>query len=202
MIVRWLIALVLTAPSLAAAATIMVFGDSLSSAYGLRRDQGWTTLLQQRLDEKKLDYKIANASISGETTFGGRNRIDAALKMHRPSIVIIALGANDGLRGLDTDSMRVNLEAMTRASRKTGAKVLLAGMRMPPNFGPVYAEKFQQAFREVAARERVSLLPSLLDGFSENRELFQPDGIHPAATAQPLILETVWKSLQPLLKER
>jgi acyl-CoA thioesterase-1 len=202
MILRWLIALALTAPSLAAAATIMVFGDSLSSAYGLQRDQGWTVLLQQRLDEKNLDYRIVNASISGETTFGARNRIDAALKTHRPSIVIIALGGNDGLRGLEPGSMRVNLEAIVRASRKTGAKVLLAGMRMPPNFGPVYAEKFQQAFREVATRERVSLLPFLLDGFGENREWFQPDGIHPSAVAQPLILENVWKRLQPLLKER
>jgi len=199
MILRWLIALTLAAPSLAAAATIMVLGDSLSSAYGLQRDQGWATLLQRRLDEKKLDYKVANASISGETTYGGRNRIEAALGTHRPSIVIIALGANDGLRGLDTESMRANLEAMVRASRKTGARVLLAGMRMPPNFGPVYAEKFQQVYREVAARERVPLLPFLLDGFGDNREWFQPDGIHPSATAQPLILENVWKRLQPLL---
>ena len=179
----------------------MVFGDSLSSAYGLQRDQGWATLLQQRLSEKKLDYKIANASISGETTSGARNRIDAALKTHRPAIVIIALGANDGLRGLSIEAMRANLEAMVRSSRKTGAKVLLVGMRMPPNFGPAYGEKFQQTFRDVAAQERVALVPFLLEGFAEKQELFQPDGIHPAAAAQPLVLANVWKGLQPLLKK-
>ena len=202
MFVRWLIVLLLGAPSLAAAATIMVFGDSLSSAYGLQRDQGWTTLLQQRLTEKKLDYRIANASISGETTFGGRNRIDAALKTHRPSIVIIALGGNDGLRGLGIDAMRANLEALVRASRKSGARVLLVGMHMPPNFGPAYTEKFQQTFRAVAAKERVPLVPFLLEGFAERQDLFQPDGIHPAAPAQVLVLENVWKGLQPLLKKR
>ena len=202
MFVRWLIVLLLGAPSLAEAATIMVFGDSLSSAYGLQRDQGWTTLLQQRLTEKKLDYRIANASISGETTFGGRNRIDAALKTHRPSIVIIALGGNDGLRGLGIDAMRANLEALVRASRKSGARVLLVGMHMPPNFGLAYTEKFQQTFRAVAARERVPLVPFLLEGFAERQDLFQPDGIHPAAPAQALVLENVWKGLQPLLKKR
>jgi len=201
MFVRWLIVLLLGAPSLAAAATIMVFGDSLSSAYGLQRDQGWTTLLQQRLTEKKLDYRIANASISGETTFGGRNRIDAALKTHPPSIVIIALGGNDGLRGLGIDAMRANLEALVRASRKSGARVLLVGMHMPPNFGPAYTEKFRQTFRAVAAKERVPLVPFLLEGFSERQDLFQPDGIHPAAPAQALVLENVWKGLQPLLKQ-
>jgi acyl-CoA thioesterase-1 len=199
---RFLLMLVLAAPSLAAAATIMVFGDSLSSAYGLQREQGWTTLLQQRLDEKKLNYRVANASISGETTAGGRSRIDAALKTHRPAIVIIALGANDGLRGLSIDAMRANLETMVRAARSAGAAVLLVGMRMPPNFGPTYAEKFQQTFRDVAARERIALVPFLLEGFAEKQELFQPDGIHPAAAAQPLILENIWKVLQPLLRKR
>jgi acyl-CoA thioesterase-1 len=194
--------LVLAAPSLAAAATIMVFGDSLSSAYGLQREQGWPTLLQQRLDEKKLNYRVANASISGETTAGGRSRIDAALKTHRPAIVIIALGANDGLRGLSIDAMRANLETMVRAARSAGEAVLLVGMRMPPNFGPTYAEKFQQTFRDVAARERIALVPFLLEGFAEKQELFQPDGIHPAAAAQPLILENIWKVLQPLLRKR
>jgi acyl-CoA thioesterase-1 len=202
MFIRFLLALLIAAPSFAAAATIMVFGDSLSSAYGLQRNQGWTTLLQQRLDEKKFDYRITNASISGETTFGGRNRIEAALKTHRPSIVIIALGGNDGLRGLGIDAMRANLETMVRASRKTGAQVLLVGMHMPPNFGPAYSEKFQQMFRVVAAKERVPLVPFLLEGFAERQDLFQPDGIHPAALAQVLVLENVWKGLQPLLKKQ
>ena len=199
MSIRWLLALLLATPSFAAAATIMVLGDSLSSAYGLQRDQGWTTLLQQRLDEKKLDYKVANASISGDTTFGGRNRINAALKTHRPAIVIIALGANDGLRGLSIEVVRANLETMVRTSHKAGAKVLVVGMRMPPNFGLDYAEKFQQTFRDVATRERVALVPFLLEGFAEKQDLFQPDGIHPAAAAQRLVLDNVWKGLQPLL---
>ena len=202
MVLRWLVMFLLGAPSFAAAATILVFGDSLSSAYGLQRDQGWTTLLQQRLTEKKLDYRIANASISGETTFGGRNRIETALKTHRPSIVVIALGGNDGLRGLGIDAMRANLETMVRASRKSGAQVLLVGMHLPPNFGTAYAKKFQQSFRVVATKEGVSLVPSLLDGFAERQDLFQPDGIHPTAPAQALVLENVWKGLQPLLKNR
>lgn len=199
MLMRFLLALLIAAPSFAGAATIMVFGDSLSSAYGLRRDQGWTSLLQQRLTEKKLDYRVANASISGETTFGGRNRIEAALKTHRPSIVILALGGNDGLRGLGTDAVRANLEAMVHASRKSGAQVLLVGMHMPPNFGTAYAEKFRQSFRVVATKERVPLVPFLLDGFAERQDLFQPDGIHPAAPAQALVLENVWNGLLPLL---
>lgn len=202
MFLRFLIVLLLGAPSPAMAATIMIFGDSLSSAYGLQRDQGWTTLLQQRLAERKLDYKVANASISGETTFGGRNRIEAALKTHEPSIVIIALGGNDGLRGLATDAMRSNLEAMVRVSRKHGARVLLVGMHMPPNFGSSYTEKFRDTYRAVAEKERVPLVPFLLEGFAEREDLFQPDGIHPAAAAQPLVLENIWKGLRPLLKNR
>jgi acyl-CoA thioesterase-1 len=199
MLVRCLVALLLSAPALAAAATIMVFGDSLSSAYGIERDRGWATLLQQRLDGKRPDYKIVNASISGETTAGGRSRIAGALATHRPAIVVIALGANDGLRGLSLDAMRANLEAMVRSSRKSGAKVLLVGMRMPPNFGSAYAEKFQAVYREIAARERIAWVPFLLEGFAEKPDFFQADGIHPTAAAQPLMLENLWKGLQPLL---
>lgn len=202
MLLRWLLALVLAAPALASAATILVFGDSLSSAYGIERNRGWATLLQQRLDEKRLDYKIVNASISGETTAGGASRIAGALASSRPTIVIIALGANDGLRGLSLEAMRANLEAMVRSSRKSGAKVLLVGMRLPPNFGPEYGEKFQQVFRDVAARERIASGPFLLEGFAEKPELFQPDGIHPTASAQALVLENVWKGLAPLLNRR
>jgi acyl-CoA thioesterase-1 len=201
LLVHWLTALVLGAPSLAAAATILVFGDSLSSAYGLQRDEGWTTLLQRRLDGKKFDYRVANASISGETTHGGRIRIVAALKAHRPSIVIIALGGNDGLRGLGVETMRTNLEAVVQAARASGAQVLLVGMHMPPNFGPDYVEKFRQAYRAVAMKEGVALVPFLLEGFAERQDMFQPDGIHPTAAAQPLMLENVWKVLQPLLKK-
>lgn len=202
MLLRFLVALVLAAPAFASAATIMVFGDSLSSAYGIERNRGWTTLMQQRLDEKRLDYKIVSASISGETTAGGRSRMAGALATHRPSIVIIALGANDGLRGLSLDAMRANLEAMVRSSRKSGAKVLLIGMRVPPNFGPAYAEKFHHVYRDIAARERIPWVPFLLEGFAEKPDFFQPDGIHPAVPAQALVLENVWKGLAPLLEER
>jgi acyl-CoA thioesterase-1 len=202
MLLRCLLALVLAAPALAPAATILVFGDSLSSAYGIERNRGWATLMQRRLDEKKFDYKVVNSSISGETTAGGASRLAGALATHRPSIVIIALGANDGLRGLSLDAMRANLDAMVRSSRKSGARVLLVGMRLPPNFGLEYAEKFQKVYRDVAARERIPSVPFLLEGFAEKPDFFQPDGIHPAVPAQALVLENVWRGLAPLLKER
>lgn len=202
MLLRCVLVLVLAAPAFAAAATILVFGDSLSSAYGIERSRGWATLMQQRLDEKRFNYKIVNSSISGETTAGGASRLAGALATHRPAIVIIALGANDGLRGLSLDAMRVNLETMVRSSRKSGARVLLVGMRLPPNFGPEYTEKFQQVYRDIAARERVPSVPFLLEGFAEKPEFFQPDGIHPSVPAQALVLENVWRGLVPLLKER
>jgi acyl-CoA thioesterase-1 len=202
MLIRCLLALVLAAPALAAAATITVFGDSLSSAYGIERDRGWATLLQRRLDEMKLDYKVVNASISGETTAGGVSRIAGVLATHRPAIVVIALGANDGLRGLSLDAMRANLEAMVRSSRKSGARVLLVGMRVPPNFGPGYAKKFQEVYRDIASRERIPWVPFLLEGFADKPDFFQTDSIHPTGAAQPLVLENVWKGLAPLLKKR
>ncbi|HEU5282908.1 MAG TPA: arylesterase [Burkholderiales bacterium] len=182
------------------AATILVFGDSLSSGYGLIHEQGWVELLAQRLRAERFDYKVVNASISGETTLGGRNRIDAALKAHRPAIVILELGGNDGLRGHDPRSMRDNLEAISDACRRASARVLLVGVRLPPNYGKTYTEKFHNVFGEVAQRKKLPLVPFLLDGFAERRELFQPDGTHPTAAAQPLMLDIVWKELRPLLK--
>ena len=186
----------------ASAAIILVYGDSLSAAYGLPQEQGWVHLLAQRLHAQKLDYKVANASLSGETTDGGRNRIEAALKTHRPALVIVELGANDGLRGASLDTVRRNLEAIVDACRRANARVLLVGIRMPPNYGANYTEKFQGVFGEVARSRKVPLVPSLLDGFSANRELFQADGIHPTAAAQPVMLDTVWKGLRPLLKRQ
>jgi acyl-CoA thioesterase-1 len=180
----------------------MVFGDSLSAGYGLPIEQGWVHLLEQRLHAEKFDYKVVNASISGETTLGGRNRIDAALKTHRPGIVILELGANDGLRGSSPDTMRDNLEAISDACRRVKARVLLVGIRLPPNYGLPYAEKFQGVFREVSRSRKLPLVPFLLDGFSDNRDLFQADGIHPSAAAQPLMLDNVWKQLLLLLKKR
>jgi len=158
-------------------------------------------LLEQRLRADKLDYKVVNSSISGETTVGGRNRIDALLKTHRPALVILELGANDGLRGADPESIRRNLEAISDACRRRQARVLLVGIRLPPNYGMEYTAKFHDVFGAVARSRKLPLVPYLLDGFSENRELFQGDGIHPTAAAQPLMLETVWKELRPLLKK-
>ncbi|MBI4206045.1 MAG: arylesterase [Betaproteobacteria bacterium] len=200
MLVRFLIALFLTLPQMAAAATILVFGDSLSAGYGLPLEQGWVSLLERRLRDERPDYKIANASISGETTGGGRNRIEAALEAHRPAIVILALGANDGLRGQNLETMRANLEAMIESCRRFKTKVLLIGMRLPPNYGAPYTEKFHRVFAGIARERKLPLVPFMLDGFAENHEYFQADGIHPTARAQPLIAETVWKALRPLLK--
>jgi acyl-CoA thioesterase-1 len=190
----------LFAAPVAGAATILVFGDSLSAGYGLARGEDWPQLLAQRLQQKKMDYTVVNASISGETTQGGVNRIDNALKTHRPAVVILALGANDGLRGADLAAMRRNLERMIDASQRSHARVIVAGMRIPPNYGPAYTEKFQATFREVAKTRRVPLVPFLLEGFAEKRDYFLPDNLHPTAAAQPFILETIWKPLAPLLK--
>jgi len=181
------------------AATIVVYGDSLSAGYGLPQEQGWVSLLQKKLHDDKLDYKVVNLSISGETTLGGKNRIAAALAAHRPAIVILALGANDGLRGQSLAAMRSNLEAMAEACRRVHAKVLLVGMRLPPNYGVAYTDKFNNIFKEVAQRRKLALVPFLLEGFADKRELFQADGFHPTAQAQPLMLATVWKKLRPLL---
>lgn len=199
--VRFVLACALALSAAAApAATLLVYGDSLSSGYGLPREQGWVSLLARRLRSEQFDYKVANASISGETTLGGANRIEAALKQHRPAIVILALGGNDGLRGQSPDAMRANLEAMIAASRRARAQVLLVGVRLPPNYGAAYTEKFHAVFTGIARARKVALVPFLLEGFAANRELFQEDGIHPAAAAQPAMLENVWKGLRPLLR--
>jgi len=198
---RILILLCLLVSSVAAhaARTVLVFGDSLSAGYGIRKDAAWPALLQQRLVEKRLDYSVANASISGETTAGGRSRIAEALSRHQPAVVVIALGANDGLRGLPVARMKENLAATIAASRKGGARVLLVGMMLPPNYG-AYAGDFREAFAEIAKREKVPLVPFLLDGVATDPRLFQSDTIHPTAEAQPILLDNVWKGLAPLLK--
>jgi acyl-CoA thioesterase-1 len=182
-----------------AAQVILVFGDSLSAAYGISRESGWVSLLEQRVDREKPGYRVINASISGETTSGGRYRIEQALADHRPSVVILELGTNDGLRGLSLDATRANLDAIIAACRNRKAKVLLVGMRLPPNYGTAYATKFQTIYEQTAQRHKVSLLPFLLEGFADKAELFQADGLHPTAAAQPLIMERVWVHLQPLL---
>ncbi len=181
---------------------ILVFGDSLGAGYGLPQGRSWVDLLQRKLDNEGFDYRVVNASISGETTLGGRNRLAAALEQHRPRIVLLELGANDGLRGQPLNLMRDNLVAMVKASRAAGARVLIVGMRIPPNYGPKYTREFQATFAEVASGERTALVPFLLDGFADQRELFQSDGIHPSEPAQPMIVDTVWKALRPLLVAR
>jgi acyl-CoA thioesterase I len=187
-------------PALAQQPVVLVHGDSLGAGYGLPQGHSWVDLLQKRIAEEKLEYRVVNASISGETTLGGRNRLEALLRQHRPSVVIIELGANDGLRGQPVNAMRENLTAMVRAARKAGARALLIGMQIPPNYGQEYTRKFQDAFVQVARTERVPLVPFLLDGFADKRELFQQDGIHPTEQAQPLIMRTVWPKLEPLLQ--
>ena len=189
------------APGLASAATILVFGDSLSAGYGLPQERSWPSLLEKRLREDKLDYRVANASISGETTAGGATRIEGALKTHRPDIVVLELGANDGLRGQSVEVMRRNLEAMIDASRRAKAQVLLVGMRLPPNYGTAYTEKFQQVYTELARSKKIAFVPFLFEGFAEEARYFQPDRVHPTGEAQALMLETVWKGLRPLLRK-
>lgn len=194
-----LFSLCFLAPSAVAAKTILVLGDSLSAGYGIRPEQAWPSLLTQRLAEKRIDYTVANLSISGETTAGGRSRLAAALATHQPAVVVLALGANDGLRGLSIKQMRGNLEAMVSAAQKAGARVLVAGMRLPPNYGP-YAEQFVQSFADIAKAKKTALLPFLLEPVATRPELFQADRLHPTAEAQPLLLEHVWPTLQPLLR--
>lgn len=182
-----------------AAKTILVMGDSLSAGYGIGLDQAWPALLNKRLAEKHLDYSVANLSISGETTAGGRARLGLALRQHKPAVVIIALGANDGLRGLALTQVRANLTAMVNDAQGSGAKVLLAGMRLPPNYGP-YATEFQSSFAGIARARKTALLEFLLEPVAARSDLFQADNLHPVAAAQPLILEHVWPALAPLLK--
>jgi acyl-CoA thioesterase-1 len=194
-----LLGFALLAPTAQAAGTILVFGDSLSAGYGIRQDAAWPALLAQRLQDKKLDYNVVNASISGETTSGGRARIEAALDRHSPKILIIALGANDGLRGLPMSTMRDNLIAIASSAQKKKSQVLIVGQRLPPNYGS-YAIEFHNVFAEVAKVRKTALVNFLLDGVATHAELFQADNLHPTAEAQPRLLDNVWQGLAPLLK--
>ncbi|MHB1374662.1 MAG: arylesterase [Thauera sp.] len=195
-----------SSPGIAAAAsggadarTILVWGDSLSAGYGLDKGQDWPTLLQTRLQDKGFRHVVVNGSVSGETSSGGRTRLPAALAEHAPSILILELGANDGLRGLQPKLLADNLKAMIDAANKSGAQVLLVGMQMPPNYGPAYTRRFSAVFSDLAESEDLPLVPFLMEGFADRPELFLADGIHPTADAQALILDTVWAKLQPML---
>jgi len=185
-----------------AAPAILVLGDSLSAEYGIPRNSGWVSLLQRRLEQRNSDYSLINASQSGETTDGGRARIASLLAQHRPAIVILELGGNDGLRGLPLTATRENLAAIIQSCRNHQARVLLIGMKMPPNYGVAYTRQFEENYRELASRYKIPLLPFLLEGLGEKREWFQADGLHPIATAQPAVLENVWKKLKPMLNDK
>jgi acyl-CoA thioesterase-1 len=178
---------------------ILVVGDSISAGYGLPAGSGWVSLLQERLKQEHRPHTVVNASISGDTTAGGRARLDALLSRYRPAVTVIELGGNDGLRGGSVDAMRQNLAAMTVAAQKAGSRVLLIGMRMPPNYGPAYIERFDATFAEVAKAHKTALVPFLFEGFGENEAMFQPDRIHPVAAAQPKLLDNVWRELKPML---
>ncbi len=187
----------------AAQARIVVLGDSLSAEYGLVRGSGWVALLEKRLSAEKITASVINASISGDTTSGGRARLGALLKQHRPTVLVIELGGNDALRGLPLKNTQDNLSAMAQAAQKAGAKVLLLGMQVPPNYGRQYAEQFAQLFVSVAQKNKTALVPFLLKGVADRQDAtawFQADGIHPLAKAHPQMLDNVWPALRPLLR--
>jgi acyl-CoA thioesterase-1 len=179
--------------------TILVVGDSLSAAYGMRVEQGWVALLQDRLKAKGYGQRVVNASASGETTGGALARLPRALERHRPQVVILELGGNDGLRGLPVADVRGNFEQLIERSQRAGAKVLLIGMRVPPNYGPAYTEAFHALYGDLARRYRLPLVPFFLDGIALDDALMQDDGLHPNADAQPKLLDQVWPKLTPLL---
>lgn len=183
------------------APVILVVGDSLSAGYGVSVDATWVALLQKRLAGQGYGYRVVNASVSGETTGGARVRLPRALQLHRPTIAILELGGNDGLRGLPLRQVRENFEAMIKQCLAAEARVLLVGMRMPPNYGPAYADGFHALYAELAKQYSLALVPFFLEGVAMNPELIQEDGIHPTAQAQPALLDTVWTTLQPLLKK-
>jgi acyl-CoA thioesterase I len=180
--------------------SIVVFGDSLSAAYGIAQARGWVALLAERLKRERPDYIVVNASLSGETSSGGRSRIQKTLQQHRPSVLVLELGANDGLRGLPAAQLEQNLAAIIEQAQKAGARVVLVGMKLPPNYGPQYTQAFESTYAELAKRYKTALVPFLLEDFADKQELFQPDRIHPTEAAQPLMFERVWTVLRPLLK--
>jgi acyl-CoA thioesterase-1 len=200
------LALTLAAPPCAladpAAPVLLVVGDSISAAYGVPPGAGWVDLLADRLTAQRYSYRVINASITGDTTAGGRARLPALLAAHKPAIVVLELGGNDGLRGGNLGSTRENLDAMVAAVQRAGAKPLLIGMKLPPNYGAAYVREFEALFASIARTRKVPLVPFFFAGFGERNEMFQPDRIHPTATAQPLLLDNVWPLLLPLLGSR
>jgi acyl-CoA thioesterase-1 len=181
------------------APVILIVGDSISAGYGLPAGAGWATLLQQRLASEHYPHRVVNASISGDTTAGGKERLKGLLEANRPAITVIELGGNDGLRGGNLDAMAHNLDAMTIAAQKAGSRVLIVGMRLPPNYGPGYVQRFDATFSDVATKNKAALVPFFFEGFGDDNSMFQPDRIHPVAAAQTKLLDNVWPALKPLL---
>ena len=201
-IIRQLPANIAAKPTIASTQTILVFGDSLSAGYGVPQGQGWVALLEQKLIQNKLDmasYQVVNASISGETTSGGLARFSAALATHKPNIVILELGANDGLRGLPITEMQVNLNQMITQAKTAKAKVLLIGMKIPPNYGLKYTKNFSATYTSLAKQHNTALVPFLLEGVAGKPALIQVDGLHPISAAQPQLFDNVWKVLAKML---
>ncbi|WP_317204100.1 arylesterase [Janthinobacterium sp.] len=197
-----LAALLCAASAYSAPKTVLVLGDSLSAEYGLQRGSGWVALLERRLATQGIAAGIVNASVSGETTSGGRARLPALLEKYHPQIVVIELGANDGLRGLPVAAAEANLSAMSVQAKQAGARVLLVGMRMPPNYGRDYADKFFALYAKLAKELKAPLVPFMLEGVADKAQLFQADRLHPTAEAHPLILANIWPQLLPMLKTR
>ncbi|MGI9291715.1 MAG: arylesterase [Gammaproteobacteria bacterium] len=181
--------------------SILILGDSLSAGFGLDIEESWVSLLQTRLDKEGYGYKVVNASISGDTTGNGLRRLPRALQIHQPEIVIIELGGNDGLRGISIDIMRNNLEEMINLVQEGQAEIVLAGMLIPPNYGADYTQSFADVYPELAKKYGLALIPFFMEGVALEANMMQPDGIHPNKKAQPVLMETVWVSLKPELKE-
>jgi acyl-CoA thioesterase I len=200
---HWLLAALLSlcVPAFAAN-TVMVFGDSLSAAYNLSTEQGWVHLVERRIEESHLPWNVVNASVTGETTAGGLRRIGEDLRRHKPSIVVIELGANDALRGQPVIGMRKNLEEIVRLVRQARAEPVLVGMRIPPNYGIDYAAQFHGMYGSLAKKQDLPLVPFLLEGIADKPDLFQADGLHPTAAAEPRIADNVWRVLKPLLEKK
>lgn len=201
LIILVIVSMLITSAAFAAPKTILVFGDSLSAGYGMPTDAGWVSLLTQRVQSKFAEYQIINASISGETTLGGRNRIRQALQQHRPDLIILELGANDGLRGASIKSIHDNLASIIEICQQNNTLVLLIGMQLPPNYGITYTKKFQAVFTQLAENYQIKLIPFLLAGFGDKHEFFQADGIHPNEMAQHKIVENIWEVLQTMLSD-
>jgi acyl-CoA thioesterase-1 len=195
------LSLAATANAYSAPKTVLVVGDSLSAEYGIARGAGWVALLEQKMKNEKIDARVVNASISGETTSGGKARLPALLGQHKPDLVVIELGANDGLRGLPVPSAEANLRAMIAAAQAQKARVLLVGMRMPPNYGRAYTERFFGMFQTVATSTKSPLVPFMLEGVADKPALFQQDRLHPTAQAHPIILNNIWPTFEKMVKQ-